>query len=97
MPEWQTTVRWKLSVLFSYHVISATYANDALGADQLDELVGDAALGVALGVRLDVAEVTNVTGLVRGSTVGLVVGVDCRALGQYGTTPQNGDRDRNAQ
>ncbi len=32
-----------------------TYANDALGADELDELVLNGALGVALGVGLDVA------------------------------------------
>lgn len=53
-----------------------TYANDGLGADQLDVLVLNAALGVALGIGLDVAQVTNVAGLVRGSTVGLVVRVD---------------------
>lgn len=40
-------------------------------------LVLDAALGVALAVGLDVAQVTNMAGLVGGSTVGLVVGVDC--------------------
>jgi hypothetical protein len=54
-----------------------TYADDALGADQLDELVLDAALGVALAVGLDVTEVANVALLVAGGTVGLVVGVDC--------------------
>ena len=54
----------------------ATYANDAVGADQLDERVGDGALGVALGVGLDVAEVTDVTVVVGGGTVGLAVGVD---------------------
>lgn len=39
-------------------------------------LVLNATLGVALGIGLDVAQVTNVAGLVRGSTVGLVVRVD---------------------
>lgn len=53
-----------------------TYANDGLGANQLDVLVLNAALGVALGIGLDVAQVTNVAGLVRGRTVGLVVRVD---------------------
>lgn len=53
-----------------------TYANDGLGANQLDVLVLNAALGVALGIGLDVAQVTNVAGLVRGGTVGLVVRVD---------------------
>ena len=51
-------------------------AEDALGADQLDELVGDGALGVALGVGLEVAQVADVALAVGGSTVGLVVGVD---------------------
>lgn len=54
-------------------------ANDAVGANQLDKVVGDGALGIALSISLDVAEVTNVTGLIRGSTVGLVEGVEVRA------------------
>ena len=52
-------------------------AEDALGADQLDELVGDGALGVALGVGLEVAQVADVALAVGGGAVGLVVGVDC--------------------
>lgn len=56
-----------------------SYANDAVGTNQLDKLVGDGALGIALTISLDVAEVTNVTGLIRGRTVSLVEGVDCRA------------------
>jgi hypothetical protein len=51
-------------------------ANDAVRANQLDKRVSDGALGIALGVSLDVSEITNVTGLVRRSTVGLVVRVD---------------------
>jgi len=51
-------------------------AEDALRADQLDELVRDGALGVALGVGLEVAQVADVALAVGGSTVGLVVGVD---------------------
>ncbi len=54
----------------------STYANDAVGANQLDEAVRDGALGVALAVSLNVAEIANVTGLIGGSTVGLAVGVD---------------------
>lgn len=51
-------------------------AEDALGADQLDELVRDGALSVALGVGLEVAQVTDVALAVGGGAVGLVVGVD---------------------
>jgi hypothetical protein len=51
-------------------------AEHALRADQLDELVRDAALGVALGVGLEVAQVADVALAVRGGAVGLVVGVD---------------------
>lgn len=58
--------------------MEASYANDAVGANQLDKLVGDGTLGIALSISLDVAEVTNVTGLIRGSTVSLAEGVDCR-------------------
>ena len=52
-------------------------AEDALGTDQLDELVADRALGVALAVSLEVAQVTDVALLILGGTVGLAVGVDC--------------------
>ena len=57
-----------------------TYADNALGADQLDQLVGVASLGVTLAVSLEVAQVTDVALVVVGGTVGLVVGVDCSAL-----------------
>lgn len=57
--------------------VSGTYANDALGANELDQLVLDAALGVTLAVGLEVTEVTDVALLVVGGTVGLVVRVDC--------------------
>jgi hypothetical protein len=50
---------------------------NALRADQLDELVRDGALGVALGVGLEVAQVADVALAVGGGAVGLVVGVDC--------------------
>ena len=52
-------------------------AEDALGADQLDELVRDGALGVALSIGLEVAQVADVALAVGGGAVGLVVGVDC--------------------
>jgi hypothetical protein len=56
---------------------SDTYANNGVGANQLDLGVLDGALGVTLSIGVDVAEITNVTGLIGGSTVGLAVGVDC--------------------
>lgn len=49
----------------------------ALGSDQLDELVRDAALAVALAVGLKVAQVADVALGVLGGTVGLGVRVDC--------------------
>jgi hypothetical protein len=65
-----------------------TYADDALGADELDELVGYASLGVALTVCLEVAQVANVAGLVLGGAVVLAVGVDCTCMSSgYLCTP----------
>ena len=55
-------------------------AKDALGANQLDELVGDRALSIALAVGLEVAQVADVAVGVGGSTVALAVGVDCGIL-----------------
>ena len=54
-----------------------TYANDALGTNELDKLICHAALRVALPVRLKVAQVTDVAVLVGGSAVLLAVRVDC--------------------
>lgn len=51
-------------------------ADDALGADQLDELVLLGSTGVALSVGVKVAKVTDVAVLILGGTVLLVVGVD---------------------
>lgn len=51
-------------------------AENALGTDQLDQLVGLGASSVSLGIRLEVAKVTDVTVGVGGSTVGLAVWVD---------------------
>ena len=42
----------------------ATYADYALGADQLNEAVLDRTLGVALSISRDVAEITDVAGFV---------------------------------
>lgn len=52
-------------------------AEHALRTDQLDELVGDGALGVALAVSLEVAKVADVALAVGWSAVGLLVRVDC--------------------
>lgn len=47
-----------------------------MGTNQLDERVSNGTLGIALAISLNVSEITNVTGLVRRSAVGLVVRVD---------------------
>lgn len=52
-------------------------AEDALGPNQLDELVGDRTLGVALTVGLVVAEITDVADVVGGGAMLFGVGVDC--------------------
>jgi hypothetical protein len=51
-------------------------ADDAVRADELDQAVRDSALCIARAVRLDIAQVANVTLLVRRSTVGLAEWVD---------------------
>jgi len=51
---------------------------NAVLADQLDQAVGDAALGVALAVRLEVPEVTDVALAVDGGAVRLAVWVVVR-------------------
>lgn len=51
-------------------------SDDALWTDQLDVLVSDGALAVALAVGLEVAEVTNVTLSVGGSAMLFAVWVD---------------------
>jgi fructose-1-phosphate kinase PfkB-like protein len=51
-------------------------AQDALGTEQLDELVLHGAGRIALGIGLEVAQVTDVALGVGGSTVGLAEGVD---------------------
>lgn len=51
-------------------------AEHALGPDQLDLLVRDGALCVALAVRLEVAEIADVAFAVGGGAVGFGEGVD---------------------
>jgi len=53
--------------------------NDAVRADQLDQLIGNAALGIPLAVRLKVTQVTDMALVVFGGTVGFVVGVEVRS------------------
>jgi hypothetical protein len=54
-------------------------ADNALGSDELDELVGHRALSIALAIGLEVAKVTNVADLVGGSTMVLAMGVEMGA------------------
>ena len=65
-----------LAEVVSSSVNDNSAANDALGANQLDQLVCGAALSVALAVGLEVAQVTDVALVVFGRAVRLVVGVD---------------------
>lgn len=51
-------------------------ANDALGADQLNEFVFNRATRIARGIGLEVAEVTNVAVLIFRGAMLLVVRVD---------------------
>lgn len=57
-------------------VARRAYTNDALRSDELDEAVLNRALGVALGISLDVAQVADVAGLGGTVTMGLAMGVD---------------------
>ena len=53
-----------------------SYANDALRPHQFNQIVDDRATCVALSVGLVVAQVADVALIVRGSAMGLAVGVD---------------------
>jgi len=53
-------------------------ADNALWTDQLNKLVLDRALAIALSIGLEVAKVTNVTDLVGRGTVCLAMGVEMR-------------------
>jgi hypothetical protein len=57
--------------------VSVLYSNNALGSNQLDQLILNASLGITLTIGLEVAQVTNVADLVGRSAVFLAVGVDC--------------------
>jgi hypothetical protein len=89
VPAWTTIVRC-LCVSFRYgrRIKKKTYANNALSANQLDQLISVASLGVALTISLEVAQVTNVALLILGRTVGLVLGVDYSALAAAPNPPQ---------
>ena len=65
-----------LSEVIGASVDNDSAAKNALGTDQLDQLVSDRAGSIALAVSLEVAEITDVTLLVRGSSVGLAMRVD---------------------
>lgn len=53
-----------------------THANNAILPNQLHQLIGDGALGVAVGVGLEVAQIADVTLVVGGGAVRLAEGVD---------------------
>lgn len=55
----------------------STYTKHTLRPDQLDQLVLDGTGRVALGIGLIVAEISNVTFLVAGGSMRLVLGIDC--------------------
>lgn len=71
-------MRWWLLIsrLLILGIYILSYADNALGSDELDELVGHRALSIALAIGLEVAKVTNVADLVGGSTMVLAMGVD---------------------
>jgi len=77
VPACTTRVRWSVSTGISCTGEQGTYAQDTLGADQLDEAVLHGADRVALGVGLEVAQVADVALLVGGRAVRLAEGVDC--------------------
>lgn len=56
--------------------VQNTYAEDALSANELHQLILHRANGIALGVSLEVAQVTDVALGIAGSTVDLAEGVD---------------------
>lgn len=64
-------------------------AQDALGPNQLDLLVREAALGVAPAVRLEVAQVADVALVVVGGAVCLGEGIDCD--GERAVSARGGD------
>lgn len=81
MPAWVTTVRYiTLQVRRVYSTMEGegnTYADNAVFANQFDKGILARTNGIALGVGGDVAQVSNVTLSILGSTVFLAEGVDC--------------------
>jgi hypothetical protein len=61
--------------------VDCTHSKNAVGTDQLNEVVLDASLGNTVAVGLDVSQVTDVADLVGRSTVGLSEGVEVRTGG----------------
>lgn len=55
----------------------STYSNNALRSNQLDELIRDRGLAIALGISLEVAKIAHMAGLVGWSTVCLSEWIDC--------------------
>jgi hypothetical protein len=59
------------------HKVASAYSENALGSDQLNERVLNRAVRIAIGIGLDVSEVTNVTVAVARGAVVLPMRVDC--------------------
>lgn len=57
-------------------LLYVTYANDALGPDKLNKRVAHGALGIALAISVNIAQVANVAGVVGWSPMGLAMRVD---------------------
>ena len=55
-----------------------------MGSDELDEAVAHRALGVALGIGLDISEVADMAVLISRSAMSLAVGVDYPRLAGAG-------------
>jgi hypothetical protein len=53
-----------------------TYADNALRADQLDELVCSGTFAIALSIGFEVSKVAHMADIVSRSTVCLAMGVD---------------------
>jgi hypothetical protein len=76
VPEWTTTVRYETVSIDLCKSHCQAYTDNALGANQFDELVGGRAFPVALGIGLEVAKITNMANLVLGCAVCLAMRVD---------------------
>ena len=65
-----------LSKIVGSSVDNDSAAQDALGSNELNKLVADLAICIALSVSLEVAKISDMAVLVGWSTVLLAVGVD---------------------